>query len=321
MRFVLAFASLKLTPLGLALLGVASVAVYQVGDDATPWLAGPLLLLALNLIAAVATNVVFRRQMPLLVFHLALIALVLLAAIGRLSYLKGAADVTEGTAFSGLWRQAAGPLHSGRLDAVSFVNEGFEITYKPGPVRDLTLNRVRWVDSGGRERVEEIADNRPLVLHGYRFYPTSNKGFAPILLWLPKTGDPVLGGVHLPSYPSNSISQSREWRPAGASDDIWVMLDIPETLIPADQDSRFRLPGEHKLVLRYGDARWELKLGERVNLPDGIVEYQELRTWMGYLVFYDWTIPWMLAACVLAVLSIGWHFWQKFAVKPWNRES
>ena len=320
MRFVLALASLKLTPFGLALLGAASIAVYQVGDDATPWLAGPLLLLAFNLIAAVATNGIFRRQMPLLVFHLALIALVLLAAIGRLSYLKGAADVTEGTAFSGLWRQVAGPLHSGRLAAVSFVNEGFEITYKPGPVRDLTLNRVRWVDPGGRERVEEIADNRPLVVHGYRFYPTANKGFAPILLWQPKVGEPLLGGVHLPSYPANSHTQSREWRPPGASDDIWVMLDIPETLIPADQDSRFRLPGAHKLVLRQGDSRWELRLGERVSLPDGVVEYQELRTWMGYTVYYDWTIPWMLAACLLAVLSIGWHFWEKFAAKPWHKE-
>jgi cytochrome c biogenesis protein len=41
---------------------------------------------------------------------------------------------------------------------------------------------------------------------------------------------------------------------------------------------------------------------------------------MGYLVFYDWTIPWMLSACVVAVLSMGWHFWRKFAAKPWNRE-
>jgi cytochrome c biogenesis protein len=320
MRFILALASLKLTPIGLALLGVATVMVYQMGDSATPWLAGPLFLLALNLMAAVATNAVFRRQMPLLVFHLALIALVLLAAVGRLTYLKGAADVTEGTAFPGAWRIDAGPLHINRLDVVNFVNEGFDIRYKPGPVRDLTLNRVRWVDAAGRQRVEEIADNRPLVMHGYRFYPSSNKGFAPILLWQPKAGEAVLGAVHLPSYPVNLHAQAREWRPAGAAEDIWVMLEIPEALIPPDQHSRFRLPEQHKLVLRQGDERWELKLGERVSLPGGVVEYRELRTWMGYLVFYDWTIPWMLSACVVAVLSMGWHFWRKFAAKPWNRE-
>ena len=319
-RPILALASLKLTPIGLALLGASTIAVYTVGDGATAWLAGPLFLLALNLIAAVATNEIFRRQMPLLLFHLALIALVLLAAVGRLTYLKGSAAVTEGTAFSGLWQQVAGPLHGGRLDTVNFVNEGFEITYKPGPVRDLTLNRVRWIDGGGRERVETIADNRPLVQHGYRFYPTGNKGFAPVLLWLPKVGEPILGGVHLPSYPVNIHGQASNWRPDGTKDDIWVMLEIPEPLISAETESHFRLPERHKLVLRYGDARHELQLGERVSLPDGIVEYQELRTWMGYSVFYDWTIPWLLSACVLAVLSISWHFWQKFAAKPWHKE-
>lgn len=320
MRFVLALASLKLTPVGLVLLGAASIAVYQVGDSATPWLAGPLFLLAANLIAAVASNGAFRRQFLLLIFHLALIALVLLAAIGRLTYLTGAADVTEGTAFSGLWRQAVGPLHPDRLKDVQFINEGFEITYKPGPVRDLTLNRVRWLDAEGQEHVEEIADNRPLVLHGYRFYPSSNKGFAPILLWRPRNGVPVLGAVHLPSYPVNSNAQARNWRPDGAQDDIWVMLDIPENLIPPDKASRFRLPSQHSLVLRRGDARWELRLGEQVVLPDGVIEYTELRTWMGYIVFYDWTIPWMLSACVVAVLSLGGHFWQKFAARPWNQK-
>jgi cytochrome c biogenesis protein len=319
-HWMLALASLKLTPVGLLLLGAASIAVYQVGDSAAPWLAGPLLLLALNLIAAVATNAIFRRQMPLLMFHLALIALVLLAAAGRLTYLNGAASVTEGAAFSGLWKQVAGPLHRGRLAEVDFVNEGFDIRYKPGPVRDLTLNRVRWVDEAGQVRVEEIADNRPLQLHGYRFYPSSNKGFAPVLLWEPKAGEPVLGAIHLPSYPVNRFEQAREWRPAGASSDMWIMLDIPEELIPADQPSRFRLPDQHKLVVRQGEQRWELQLGERVSLPEGNVEYVELRTWMGYIVFYDWTITWMLAACVVAILSLGWHFWRKFMAKPWNKE-
>ena len=317
--YVLALASLNLTPFGLALLGVATIAVYQIGDSATPWLAGPLFLLAANLIAAVATNGAFRRQLPLLSFHLALIALVLLAAVGRLTYLNGAADVTQGTGFTGLWRQFAGPLHQSQLEAVHFVNEGFEITYKPGPKRDLTLNTVRVVEDDGRERVEEIADNRPLVIKGYRFYPSSNKGFAPILLWQPHTGEPVLGAVHLPSYPVNINAQARDWRPAGSKNDIWVMLDLPEELIPADRASRFRLPDQHKLVLRQGDARWELRLGERVTLPDGVVEYRELRTWMGYTVFYDWTVPWMLSACLVAVLSLGGHFWQKFATKPWNQ--
>lgn len=319
MPFLRALASLKLTLAGFALLGIATVAVLNAEASATAWLAAPLLLMAVNLVAAVLTNLVFRRQLALLVFHLALIAIVVFAAIGRLTYFKGAADVTEGTAFAGAWREDAGPLHRHRLDRVQFVNEGFDIAYKPGPVRDTLRNRVRYRDGSGLEQVEEIADNRPLVLEGYRFYPTANKGFAPILLWRPQRGEPVLGGVHLPSYPANEHGQARDWRPAGASQDLWVMLEIPEPLIPPGRHVRFRLPEKHTLVVRVGEARHELKPGDTLALPEGHLDYRGLRTWMGYLIFYDWTIPWLLAASVLAVLSLGWHFWQKFAARPWNR--
>jgi ResB-like family len=320
MQFLSLLASLKLTLVGFLLLGVATVVVLNVEGGVTAWLAGPLLLMAINLIAAVMTNGIFRRKMALLVFHLALIALVLLAAIGRLTYLKGAADVTEGAAFSGLWREDAGPLHRDRLARVKFVNEGFEITYKPGPLRDTLHNRVRFLDGAGNWQVAEIADNEPLVLLGYRFYPTANKGYAPILLWTPTHGEPVLGGVHMPSYPASIHGQAREWRPPGAAQDFWVMLELPDNLISADSHSRFRLPDDHTLILRVGHSRHEMKPGDRLVFPDGAVEYRELRTWMGYLVFYDWTVPWLLSACVLAVLSLGWHFWKKFSARPWNQE-
>lgn len=318
MRLLQSLASLKLTLVGIVLLGAASVAIYQLEHAASAWLAGPLLLLATNLTAAVVTNGVFRRQVPLLAFHLTLIALVLLAAIGRLSYLKGAAEVVVGGTFNGLTKREAGPFHAGRLDRVSFVNDGFDISYKPGPIRDKTVNRVRWVDEQGRAQSGEIGDNRPLVLHGYRFYSTFNKGFAPLLVWHPAGGAPMLGAVHLPSYPANENAQARDWPLPGSTEKIWVMLDFDEVLISPDQPSHFRLPQDHKLVLRHGDRRWELRTGDRVDLPGGSVEYHGLETWMGYTVFYDWTIPWLLATCLMAVLSLAWHFWRKFAARPWN---
>lgn len=319
-RLVLALASLKLTPIGLLLLGAASVAVYKFDHGAVPWLAAPLLLLALNLIAAVATNGVFRRQLPLLVFHLALIALVLLAAAGRLSYLKGQAEVTEGAAFGGLKSRESGPLHWGRLDQLHFINDGFEISYMAGPVMDRNVSRMRWQDGQRQERSGEVENNKPLVLLGYRIYPTSNKGFAPVFVWQAKGGLPMLTSVHLPSFPANATSQAQTWRPQGSQADFWVMLNVDENLIPSDRSSRFRLPDDRKLVLRHREMRYEMQPGERLVLPDGTLEYRELRTWMGYRVFYDWTIPWMLAACAVAVLSMAWHFWRKFASTPWNSE-
>ena len=321
MRFILALASLKFTPVGLVLLGAASVTVYKFDDSAAPWLSGPLLLLAINLIAAVATNGVFRKQMPLLVFHLALIALVLLAAAGRLMYLKGTAEIAEGSDFQGLKQRDAGPLHIDRIGKVHFVNDGFDIDYMPGPILDRMVNRVRWQDDKGAGREAGIELNKPLILSGYRIYPTSNKGFAPVFLWHPDGREPILAAVHLPSYPANATGQAQSWRPAGSRDDIWVLLNVEEGLIPADKASRFRLPEKKDVVVRHASSRWEMKLGDRIELPGGVLEYRELRTWMGYRFFHDWTIPWMIAACAVAVLSLSWHYWRKFAATPWIQDN
>lgn len=316
-----ALASLKLTLVGMIVLGLASVAVYKLEHNAAPWLAAPLLLLGSNLIAAVLTNGVFRRNAPLLVFHLALITIVLLAAAGRLTYLKGGAEVTQGEAFNGLKHSETGPLHPLRIDRVQFVNEGMEIEYTPGPVRVSTVSRVRWIDEHGVERRGDARDNKPLVVFGYHFNVTANKGFAPVLLWQPTIGEPVLGAVHLPSYPTQANAQATTWRPGAVQDDIWLMLAFTETLIPADRASQFSLPDNRMLVVRHRDARWELQPGERVSLPDGVLEYRELRTWMGYQVYYDWTVPWLLAASLVAVLSLAAYFWRKYASTPWNSEN
>ncbi len=321
MEILKSLASLKLTLVGMVLFGLASVAVYKLDHNAAPWLAGPLFLMGVNLIAAVATNRVFRKNTPLLIFHLALIGIVLLAAAGRLTFLKGGAEVTEGEAFSGLKHSEAGPLHPWRIDRVQFINEGMDIDYTPGPVRVSTVSRVRWVDEHGIEHTGSARDNTPLVLFGYHFNVTANKGFAPVLLWQPANGDPVLGAVHMPSYPAQADSQAMTWRPNGVTEDIWLMLSFKEVLIPAERASRFRLPDERTLIVRHRTARWELQPGQRVSLPDGVLEYRELRTWMGYQVYYDWTVPWLLAASIVAVLSLAWYFWRKFAARPWNADN
>jgi cytochrome c biogenesis protein ResB len=321
MRLILALASLKFTPVGLILLGVAAIPVFDSQYGATMWLAGPLLLLAVNLICAVATNGVFRKQMPLLVFHLALIALVLLAAAGRLMYLKGTAELTEGTAFTGLKSREAGPLHIDRVADVHFVNDGFRIDYMAGPILDHLVNRVRWAGGDGTERVADIELNKPLTLLGYRIYPTSNKGFAPVFLWQLQGGEALLASVHLPSYPAHATGQAETWRLPGTQEEVWLMLEVEEGLIADDKPSQFRLPAQRKLVLRHRDQRMELQPGQRISVAGGTLEYRELRTWMGYRFYHDWTIPWMLAACALGAVSLSWHYWRRFASTPWNKDN
>lgn len=283
-------------------------------------LAGSLLLLAINLLAAVATHARLRQTWPLLVFHLSLLAIILLVALGRLVYLKGQAEVLEGTEFdSQVVKVDAGPWHPWALDQVRFVNLGFSIAYAPGQVRLGTENRVGWVDQAGRQQEAVIGDHHPLVLRDYHFYTTWNKGFALLFEWHPANGPMTLGSVNLPSYPVNELKQAQQWHLPGLAEPVWAMLQFDGDLIPQDQGGAFRLPTDYRVVVRHGDRRWEISPeGGGVDLPGGHLRYVGLRSWMGYLVTWDATLPWLLLASGIAVAALGWHFWTKFAGQPWN---
>ncbi len=312
-------ASLRLTLVILLLLALGTVAALTQFVPPTWAMSVPLALCAMNLGAAIATNVAFRRQMPLLVFHLALLTVVVLVAAGRMTYLKGHVELSEGDVFAGeLTAAESGPWHVSRLDRVRFVNLGYDIDYQPGIKRAGTRNRVIWVDSGGTEHQGTIGDTVPLVLHGYRFYTSFNKGFAPRFLWQPATGATHRGTIHLPAYPLHEYRQALEWTPPGSDLVLWTQLQFDEVLLDPERASRFRLPEHHQLVVRSGESRWELRPGEHLSLPSGVLHYEGLTAWMGYSVFYDWTISWLLAACGLAVASLGLHFWTKFRDRPWD---
>lgn len=322
-QWVSKLASLKFTLIVICLVGAGVIVSYR-SVGTTPWaLALPLFLFSLNLFAAVLTNPAFRRKMPLLMFHLALIAIVLLVAVGRLSYLKGIVELAQGEHFSAsLAEVEKGPWHRGRLDQVSFANEGFTIEYALGVQRGKTVNSVRWRDEHGKEKRGVIGDMVPLSLYGYNFYTTPNKGFAPIFTWQPDAGGPpVVGAVHLPAYPKYEYRQAQTWTPPGSKASVWVMLQFDEVILNPEQPSEFRLPTEHRLVVRVEDVRHELRQGESLRLADGVLKYNGLRSWMGYSIFYDFTLPWLFAAGVLAVGCMAAYFWGKFSVRPWNKQA
>lgn len=312
-------ASLRFTLPILGLLGGGVLMTYRAEVRSVWPLAVPLTLLALNLACAVVTNPVFRRQTALLTFHFALLAIVLLLAVGRLTYLRGQLELSSGETFYGTLTQfERGPWHQGHIGDVSFTNQGFTIEYSPGVKRDRTRNAVSWTDAAGRELRAVIGDQQPLVLSGYRFYTSFNKGFAPLFVWHPARGTPQRGTIHLPSYPIHEYGQALEWSPPATDVKLWVMLKFEEALLDPARPWQFRPPHEHALVLRVGEDRRELVPGDRYVLPQGVLEYQGLTTWMGYNVFYDWTMPWLLAACLLAVASLAWYFRRKFAARPWE---
>ena len=313
-----ALASLKLTAAALVLLAAGVLWAYLDRRYSVPAMVAPMALLALNLAAAILTNPKFRRQGALLVFHIALLVLVLLAAAGRLTYLNGRVELAAGETFTGeLLDAERGPLHYGRLERARFVNEGFEIDYAPKWKRLETRNQVRWRGAHGEE-VGLIGDQTPLVLEGYRFYTTSNKGFAPVFLWQPASGPAQRGSVHLPPYPVMQFGQQVEWILPGTKQAVTVKLPLDGELIDYDKRSGFRVPPKHDVQLMLEEREHRLAPGAVLELAGGRLRYEGLTTWMGYVVFYDWTLPWLLAAALAAAGALGWHFWRRFAARPWR---
>jgi hypothetical protein len=315
-------ARLASTRLTLVLLGVFAAAVaagYR--DESIAPVALTLVFgaLALNLLAAVAVRPVFRRHVPLLVVHLALFAVVVLVGLGKLTRLQGRIELTQGVPFDGtLIETDAGPWHRSLLPQAVFLHDGFDIEYAPGLKRGRTRNAVRWIDTAGREQRAVIGDHEPLVLHGYRFYTTPNKGFAPLFTWQPAGARAVVqGAVHLPSYPAQQLQQARAWTlPDGT--EVWIKLASEDVLIDPERAGAFQLPRVKDVVVRVGEQRHELRVGDSVELAGGRLHYAGLRTWMGYRVFHDWTLPWLLVASTLAALALGLHFWLRFRQQPWS---
>lgn len=189
-----------------------------------------------------------------------------------------------------------------------------------GARRGETRNRVHWLDAQEVWRTEVIGDNHPLEILGYQFFTTGNKGFSPLFVWTPTGGTPVTGSINLPSYPLNEYKQHLEWTPPGSNLKLWTQLQFDEVLIDPYKPSQFRLPERHRIVIRQANDRHELQPGGSVNLPGGTLEYRELSTWMGYNVNSDWTISWLLAASIVAMTSLAWHFWRKYAARPWQTD-
>lgn len=316
-------ASLRLTAVLMVMFCAGILIAYFGNLPFSPVISACLGILAMNLMAMIATNPRFRQQRPLFVFHLALLAIILLVALGRMIYLKGEAELVEGLEFDGqLVSMEAGPWHPWRLDQTKFINHGFSVAYAPGLKRLETRNKVSWIDVSGDRREAEIGDDKPLILEGYRFYTTWNKGFSLLFEWIPDGGEAGVGSVNLPSYPANSLKQAQQWSLPGLKEPLWSMLQFDGDLIPPDQEGYFRLPNDYRVVVRYGDQRWELVPGESqaIALPGGTLRYLELRSWMGYMLTWDATIPWLLAASTVAVLALAWHFWAQFSRRPWNQD-
>jgi hypothetical protein len=292
--------------------------------DTSVWvLVVPLVLLALNLAAAIAINPRINRQPGLLVFHVCLLATVLLAGLGRLTHLDAHIEIAQNQAFSAdaLQEVNKGPWHSGNLDKVQFIQGAYTVDYAPNLKRGLTHSQVFLPGLGGATVVQDVGDDRPLILERYRFYTTHNKGFTPILTWLPEQGEPTTGRINMPAYPLYDYKQDNSWTPPGTKEEIkfWLQLQTGMTL-----EEAWVLDGRNAtgtLVVTSGGKREELQPGDEVQLEHGRLRFESLTTWMGYRVFYDPTIQWLFWVTIIGVLGLTHFFWTKLNLVPWMDET
>lgn len=309
-----ALASPRLMVAFFLLMAAGSLWTANGGADPTLAVLAPLALLVVNLLAAIVTKPRFRADLPLLLFHLALLLLVSLLVVARLTYFDGAAVLTAGTAYDGhLLRNERGPLHGDGPEALRFANEGFTEDFPERGQAQATYNRVRWWDRDGATHLASIGDNRPLILDGYRIYPTVRRGFAPLFSWQPDGGEASFGTVELADTGAAGPGPTSELKLPGGLD-AWIMIfleDAPKYVPGTRLDDLGAADLAHHLVLRVGDRRVELRPGGHVDLPGGRLSYVRLSSWMGYRIVKDPTEPWIVAVVLIGIGTLLWFYAQR----------
>lgn len=301
-------ASTRFTLAGFALLALVIVAGLR--SPAVPTLAyvAPLALLGLNLAAAIALRPALRRG-GLGLFHFALLAFLLLAGWGRLTHFDARVEVAQEGFFDPALVEVTGqgPWHGEAWKRLQFRQGGWEVDYRPGVKRAHTRS-LAWLP--GEQEPRTVGDDTALVLAGYRFYTTPNKGFAPLLAWQATGAGAMQGVLHMPSYPMFDWKQEQAWTaPDGTALRFWLRIDRPIapdaawTLSPQDVPA--------VLVVEAAGVRHELRPGGALVLPSGTLRYERLLGWMGYRIFYGPTLLPLLAAALLGVAGLAWHLWRR----------
>ena len=307
--------SLRLTPWGLLLFAAGVLAILLGGVQPLWALLPGGTLLALNLAAGLLVHPQLKRSPGLLLFHLGLLAVALLALAGHLSRFEARIELVEGGSYDPdlLMALRAGPLHGDDWRHITFVQGPYSVDYDPGLERSHTRSTLYLPGEKGGWRQAEAGDDQPLVIDGYRFYTTWNKGFAVVLSWFPREGGQATGAVHMPAYPGMEWKQENDWRIPGSQETLHLSLHLPPR---PPEDRAWQLRGERRtdvpLGVDVGGKRYELQAGQSLDLPQGRLKYEEVRGWMGYKIYYDPTLPWLFWTALVAICGLGWHYLHAF---------
>lgn len=296
---------------------IAACALLAANRVASPTLLMvlPFGVLTLNLAAAIIVHARFRHDVWLLVFHLALLSLIALFCVARLTHFQGQCDITRGFWFDGEMHQVkAGVFHGENYRQLRFSNAGFVEKPADGEYFGGLINRVAWIggSTSGAPQSGVISEDQPLILAGYRIYPTAIMGYAPLLVWRPDHGPEESGSVQLPSVGRDDFARGATWTLADGTE-LWAVINDKQ---PNSTSARANLETDqwdHTLVVRTKDARVELAPGESGRLGNGTLTYVRLESWLGYFVNYDPTRPWLIAVILIAVVSLVGYYVQRLS--------
>jgi cytochrome c biogenesis protein len=310
-RLAAPLASLRLTAAAMAALFATVFLAYALTLADSGWIVPPLVVLALNLCAAIMVNRRIRGSPGLIAFHVALLAICLLAGAGILTRMHGRVEVVEGTAFDpsevqiveqGIWRNVDVPRSA-------FVQGPVEVDFTSGLLRQHTRSSVAVPLDGGMPE-SELSDTHPLKIAGYRFSPTSNKGYALLLTWRDDAGGETTGAVHMPSFPALEWKQEQGWRTPAGED---VLFTLKPPLRPAGEAS-WTLRGDGaaaEVAVILQDRPTILRPGEWQRLRGGALRLESVRLWLGYRIDREPLIGWMLLVAILGIAGLSLHFYRR----------
>ncbi len=304
-------ASLRLTLLSMILLAVLAVLGSRDADIGTGVTVVPLVILIVNLVAALLTNRSFRTQTGLLVFHMGLLLVFACIGLALLLRYDGHVEIVQGGAFDAAQVETVerGWWHDDQLGEVELYQGEVQVNYLPGLNRQETRSTVEYRAASGELRRITVGDTRTVNIDGYRFAATFNKGFALLLHWTGADGREALGAVHMPSFPSFDWKQVTTWTtPAGQ--EVEVELDFDQRVSDDRADWTFgRTDMPYSVNVRVaGEPLRSIRSGESLELTGGLVQVADLRVWMAYRIEYLPFLPWMFVAAMLAIVGLTLHF-------------
>ena len=183
-----------------------------------------------------------------------------------------------------------------------FVQQQITVNYGPHMTRGRTNSNLLLQDG----TKVSVGDDIPLLTDRYRFYTTSNKGFAVLFTWANDKGY-VQGAVHLPSFPMRYDAQVNHWN---LPDGTLIEVAFPE-MYP-DETRAWRLDRNNapeEIEVWIGGERNSIVPGEVLTLSGGTLRLDEIKMWMGYEIRYEPVLPWLFCCldgcCYVFVLVLA----------------